>query len=384
MPDVLLPDLPKPDLPQSGPLKPIVSIRLFYRDGSSDKEYHAAINQANTNQVGSGYTVTFAFGRRGNALTAGTKTSAPVPLEKAQQIYDKLIAEKTAKGYTPDGSGAAFAIMDYEGRMSGLHPQLLNSIREDAALRYVEDDAWCMQEKFDGKRIMVAVTGGVAEGSNRKGLYVSMPQEISDSIACLPDCELDGELLGGCYVAFDLLRLGDADLRGCPYQERYELLAQTMPPCAELRLSETAWAEAAKREMYDRIAAAGGEGVVFKRVDGKSIAGRPASGGSQVKCKFYATCTCLVTAQNDQRSVRLHLLGTSGGAVSIGNVTIPSNKSIPQTGALVEIRYLYAYKGGSLYQPAYLGERDDLSDEACVLSQLKFKADGDAEETEDG
>ena len=380
MSDGLFPDLPKPELQ-----KCVASTRLFYRDGSSDKEYHAAINQAEADQAEGGYTVTFAFGRRGNALTAGTKTSAPVPLEKAQQIYDKLIAEKTAKGYTPDGSGAAFAMTDYEGRMSGLHPQLLNSIGEEAALRHVEDDAWCMQEKFDGKRIMVAVSGGKAEGSNRKGLYVSMPQEISDGLACLPPCELDGELLGGRYVAFDLLRLGGADLRDRPYQERHDLLAKTITPCAEVRLSETAWTGAAKRAMYDRIAAAGGEGVVFKRVDGKRVAGRPASGGSQVKCKFYATCTCLVTAQNDQRSVRLSLLDGAGKAVGVGNVTIPSNKVIPQAGALVEIRYLYAYKGGSLYQPAYLGERDDLATEDCVLSQLKFKAEGgDAEETEEG
>ena len=116
------------------------------------------------------------------------------------------------------------------------------------------------------------------------------------------------------------------------------------------------------------------------RSDSKSVAGRPASGGSQVKCKFYATCTCLVAAQNDQRSVRLHLFDDAGAAVSVGNVTIPSNKSIPNAGAFVEIRYLYAYRGGSLYQPAYLGERDDLEREACTISQLKYKSEGDAAE----
>lgn len=42
----------------------------------------------------------------------------------------------------------------------------------------------------------------------------------------------------------------------------------------------------------------------------------------------------------------------------------------------VEIRYLYAYKGGSLYQPAFLGERDDIPAEECVLSQLKYKPEG--------
>ena len=72
---------------------PLPSSRLFYCDGGSDKVYHACINA-----VGDGFTVMFAFGRRGSALMAGTKTTAPVVGEKAQQIYDKMIAEKTGKG----------------------------------------------------------------------------------------------------------------------------------------------------------------------------------------------------------------------------------------------------------------------------------------------
>ena len=371
MTDTLSPDL----------LKPVASARMFYRDGSSDKEYHAAINQTE-----SGYTVTFAFGRRGSALTAGTKTSSPVPLETAQRIYDKLIAEKKAKGYTPEGSGALFAMTDYADRVSGLHPQLLNSVDEEAAQPHLGSDAWCLQEKFDGRRIMVAVKDGKAEGSNRKGLYVSMPQEVVDSLASLPDCELDGELLGEGYVVFDLLKLDQNDLRRSSYRVRYEVLVDLLSASfgPSVRVAETAWNTAEKRAFYERIAAAGGEGVVFKKVNAPSVAGRPASGGSQVKCKFYATCTCLVAAQNDQRSVRLSLLDEAGKSVGVGNVTIPSNKAIPQVGARVEVRYLYAYRGGSLYQAAFLGERDDLAPEDCTVGQLKYKSEGYAAEAEEG
>ena len=42
--------------------------------------------------------------------------------------------------------------------------------------------------------------------------------------------------------------------------------------------------------------------------------------------------------------------------------------------AWLKVRYLYAYPGGSLYQAAYLGERDDLDTGDCVLKQLKYKA----------
>ncbi|MEN9634345.1 MAG: hypothetical protein RL077_2749 [Verrucomicrobiota bacterium] len=61
----------------------------------------------------------------------------------------------------------------------------------------------------------------------------------------------------------------------------------------------------------------------------------------------------------------------------IGNVTIPANHKVPAVGAVVETRYLYAYPDGSLYQPVYLGERSDVRQNECVVSQMKFKRDED-------
>jgi bifunctional non-homologous end joining protein LigD len=59
--------------------------------------------------------------------------------------------------------------------------------------------------------------------------------------------------------------------------------------------------------------------------------------------------------------------------VTIGNVTIPPNKDIPSVGDIIEVKYLYAYKGGSLYQPSLLKPRPDLRVEECVIGQLKYK-----------
>jgi len=58
----------------------------------------------------------------------------------------------------------------------------------------------------------------------------------------------------------------------------------------------------------------------------------------------------------------------------VGNVTIPSNHEVPQVGDIVEVRYLYYFRGGSLYQPVYLGKRSDLekSDVNYILT-LKEK-----------
>jgi bifunctional non-homologous end joining protein LigD len=79
----------------------IQSASLHYREGSSDKVYQAAIEPK-----GEGYIVTFAYGRRGSTLSTGTKTSYPVSLGEASQVFDKLIASKLAKGYQYDSASA--------------------------------------------------------------------------------------------------------------------------------------------------------------------------------------------------------------------------------------------------------------------------------------
>jgi len=77
-------------------------ITLYYREGSSDKVYQASIEPR-----GELFVVNFAFGRRGSTLNTGTKTQTPVDFDTAKHLYDKLVREKKAKGYTegPDGAG---------------------------------------------------------------------------------------------------------------------------------------------------------------------------------------------------------------------------------------------------------------------------------------
>ena len=55
-------------------------------------------------------------------------------------------------------------------------------------------------------------------------------------------------------------------------------------------------------------------------------------------------------------------------------MTIPPNHSIPPPRSIVEVRYLYAFPGGCVFQPVYLGPRDDVTPQECHISQLKLKA----------
>ena len=97
---------------QSGDVRK--NITLYFRQGSSDKVYSAELLPA---ADGSGYVVNAAWGRRGSTLQTGTKTAKTLPLEKAQAIYDKLVAEKTPKGYSPGEDVALFVDTDNANRI---------------------------------------------------------------------------------------------------------------------------------------------------------------------------------------------------------------------------------------------------------------------------
>jgi len=351
---------------------PTENITLYYRAGSSDKVYQAAVAEKD-----GGFVVNFAYGRRGSTLQAGTKKPAPVPYEAAKRVYDKLVREKTAKGYTPGLNGTPYTQTDNEQRSTGVLPQLLNPVDEAQAEKLLADPAYWMQEKKDGKRVIIQV-GEKITGINRKGLTIALPESIAQSVGEIGEhCVLDGEAIGDCYYVFDLLEINGHDLRGQSYHDRYtKLIGLIDVSIGTVEVVEAHMSTVAKRDAFIQLKQANAEGVVFKRHDAAYTAGRPASGGPQLKFKFCATGTFIVAGLNaGKRSVGLEVLDESGQPHYVGNVTIPANLEIPKKDSLVECRYLYAFKEGCLYQPVYLGERDDVELAVCSVSQLKYELD---------
>jgi bifunctional non-homologous end joining protein LigD len=94
---------------------PMESITLYFRSGPSDKVYQASIRPKDT-----GYLVHFAYGRRGSTLNTGSKTPVPVDYPIAKDIYDRLVREKMAKGYTPGTDAGTTTTPDSPGQHSGI------------------------------------------------------------------------------------------------------------------------------------------------------------------------------------------------------------------------------------------------------------------------
>ena len=342
---------------------------LYYREGSSDKVYQCQIEQA-----GERFLVNFAYGRRGGTLNTGTKTNVPVSLDDAKRIFDKLVKEKRSKGYSEGESGTPYQHSDQQP--SGTLPQLLNPIDESQVLSLMNDDNWCMQEKQDGRRLIVQKRGQDIIGINKKGNTVGLALPLFDVVRSFDaDVTIDGESIGDNLFAFDLLELDGVDIRSWPYRERLAALMNLLFSIQQrsIKLVETAFTTPQKLALLHELKAGKREGIVFKQVFSAYTPGRPNSGGNQLKHKFVATLSAVVAKVNAKRSVELQLIGQDGW-VSCGNVTIPANHKIPQAGQVVEVRFLYAFpESGVLFQPVYLGPRDDVDDAECTTKQLKYK-----------
>jgi bifunctional non-homologous end joining protein LigD len=341
-------------------------ITLYFKQGSSDKIYQAAMEEVDSNR----FMVHFAYGRRGATLKTGTKTNAPVDYASAKKIYDKLVKSKTSKGYAPGAEGSQYT--DADTKETGVQCQLLNFVTEPKVALLIKDDKWWAQEKHDGKRMLIHKQADSITAINRKGLSVGAPDTILNCAGKVKQTFLvDGEAVGEKLFAFDLLEIDNTDVKATPYSQRLSHL-ENLGLDGSIVVVETAKSKEDKQQLYDQLKASGSEGIVFKKHSAHYTAGRPNSGGNQVKFKFYATASVIVTKINDKRSVAVAVI-SGKKKVDVGNVTIPPNKEIPAVKSIIEVRYLYAYKGGNLYQPTYIGVRDDIGLKDCRISQLKYK-----------
>jgi bifunctional non-homologous end joining protein LigD len=211
---------------------------------------------------------------------------------------------------------------------------------------------------------------------------VELPSQVVRALEWIEeDFILDGECVGDLFHAFDVLSSSERDWRVLSYRDRLRALNRLLERHSNgnVLILDTYFEKERKLERFKAFQEFHAEGVVFKLLPASHAPGRPTSGGPALKFKFTTTGSFIVAGANKCRSVKLKLHGEK---TDCGNVTIPPNHDIPKTGAVVEIRYLYAYRGGSLYQPVFLGVRDDISACECLRGQLKFKreeADDDGE-----
>jgi bifunctional non-homologous end joining protein LigD len=170
-----------------------------------------------------------------------------------------------------------------------------------------DDPGWLFELKYDGYRLIIdkSANGTTLWSRNGHDLTASFP-EIARTAARVPPAEflMDGELvvldprgipdfsllqqrarLSGelevarmsidlpcTYFAFDLLRVGDIDLREVALEKRKAMLEKVVPPFGSLRYSEHVIGDG--RATFQAAGQLGLEGIVAKRRDSPYRAGR--------------------------------------------------------------------------------------------------------------
>lgn len=185
-------------------------------------------------------------------------------------------------------------------------------------------DGWLFEPKWDGFRTLVFRDGDelVLQSRDEKPMNRYFPELIAPLLAALPErCVLDGEIVivgahgldfeamllrihpaasrvkmlaaasPASYVAWDLLALGDDDLREVSLEKRRQTLDRVLAKAdAPIHLSPATRDRALAEDWFHRFEGAGLDGVMAKRLDSTYRPGER----TMIKVKHSRTADCVV------------------------------------------------------------------------------------------
>lgn len=187
-----------------------------------------------------------------------------------------------------------------------------------------KDDGWLFEPKWDGFRTLVFRDGDelLLQSRDEKPMNRYFPELTESLLAALPErCVLDGEVVivgehgldfealllrihpaasrvkllaaqsPASFVAWDLLAIGDEDLREVPLEKRRKRLEKELRKVkAPVHLSPATEDRALAEDWFQRFEGAGLDGVMAKRLDSPYRAGER----SMIKIKHSRTADCVV------------------------------------------------------------------------------------------
>lgn len=243
-----------------------------------------------------------------------------------------------------------------------------------------KDGYWCLAQVVRGKvTAMVSRTGLPFAAADTAGLFGLRPLGPKGSQSGRVVGELVAEASKRRLYLFDVLEWNGLDLRDLPQTDRREALEMIYEKelaCDEIRLVE--YRTGGAREFFDRVIAAGGEGVVAKRRDAKL---RAQTGDGKIdswirakkkRCVDYIVLG-LGEAQKGTPNVRLGLW-VGGKLVEVLTCVLPPEwRKFPASalvGEVVEAAGWEVWDNGVL-RSAQLGHRagprSDKKPEECTL-----------------
>ena len=301
--------------------------------------------------------------------------------------------------------------------------------------------AWhCLQRKYDGTRALVHKKGSVIvmPGRSWKTNYALNPlyADIVRELRALPvdECILDAELtffdkdgvdrvrtanstveearregLAPRLMVFDLISVMGQSARNYPLGKRLEMLGALLNAKRDVRTGavevvETHMDSWMFREIYEKILAQDGEGVLIKRLDAPYIGGDEKA-WLKVKKSFTEDCVIigmtvgkgsragafgsLILAQWSQG--RLYYVGKAGTGLDGAKIArlyrildalpkadraefagdLPDYREVlklVKPAMVAEVKFMNRTKDGILRMPVFMREREDKTPEMCKVS----------------
>lgn len=135
-------------------MKLVKQTKLHFKDSKSDKTYEVDLCDAGNDT----YLVNFRYGRTGKNLKEGTKTTHPISIALAEIIFNKLVAEKTKKGYNNIADKVSVPTVSAIAAPIAINLDEIEDVRERAILGHlklaIEDPAAQVKKNWNIKRVM--------------------------------------------------------------------------------------------------------------------------------------------------------------------------------------------------------------------------------------
>lgn len=274
------------------------------------------------------------------------------------------------------------------------------------ALRQLSEAGWAWEVKWDGIRAVAHCQGGDITITNRRRADITA--RYPDVVAALSEQSflgvIDGEIIvtadgkpsfelahrrdaqqslarvrhlaaatPATFMPFDVLALGDVDVRARPYLERRGLLEDVWE--GPLPVSSTDGAT-----LWDFVRQEGLEGLVAKN---PASAYRPGRQRAWRKVKSTHRLTAIVGGLSPGvngpiASLQLYLIdptgamrfiGQCGSGLSAAQLSRFAVRDL-QRPTVVEVEYLEVSRAGMLRMPVFKGVRTDVPVQECTTTQL--------------
>lgn len=266
-------------------------------------------------------------------------------------------------------------------------------------------EGWLLQQKLNGERLLIESDGaGTVTALNRRGERAqTVPLMVVEALAALGvPVVLDGELVAGRFVAFDMPQADGRITVATPLEVRLQGLGVLLETWGPLHLDDfgrelpitavvTAFSPDEKLAMLEAVAEARGEGWVAKRLGSTyqpSRRGRRSRDWRKIKRVRDIDCVVEWVNANGKANMGLTVFrdgelveggwapdGTrKGGVGECGRLTGDGGQV--QVGDVVTVQVLSVSDRNRLCQPTLPRLRLDKAPEECLWDQLEpLKAD---------